>query len=109
MTQHYHSKGTADENIDNLDISTKQNDADFATAIDIQNENYISNEIKRLFPSHEIIGEETTGTGSVPPLTDAPTWIIGECTVDIFESRCTMYNDLISCRQEVYTYLMLKN
>lgn len=76
MTQHYDSKGTADENIDNLDISTKSNDADFATAIDVQNENFISSEIRKHFPSHKIIGEETTGTGTVPPLTEKETWII---------------------------------
>lgn len=34
MEKHYNSKGTAEENIDDLDISTKGNDADFATAID---------------------------------------------------------------------------
>mmetsp|Transcript_37724 Transcript_37724/g.79534 ORF Transcript_37724/g.79534 Transcript_37724/m.79534 type:complete len:370 (-) Transcript_37724:310-1419(-) len=77
MTKHYHSKGTADENIDDLDISTKTNDADFATAIDVQNENFISSQIQRHFPSHDIIGEETTGTGSVPPLSSTvKTWII---------------------------------
>lgn len=76
MTQHYDSKGTADENIDDLDISTKQNDADFATAIDLKNEDFISSEIKKHFPSHEIIGEEDTGTGALPTLTESPTWII---------------------------------
>lgn len=77
MTQHYDTKGTSDENIDSLDISTKQNDADFATAIDVENENFISSEIKKHFPSHDIIGEETTGTGDVPQLSkEVPTWII---------------------------------
>ncbi|KAL7532568.1 hypothetical protein ACHAXR_004711 [Thalassiosira sp. AJA248-18] len=77
MMQHYDSKGTADENIDELDISTKMNDADFATAIDIKNEDFISSEIMKNFPSHEIIGEESTGTGTVPPLsTEVETWII---------------------------------
>lgn len=76
MTQHYDSKGTADENIDDLDISTKQNDADFATAVDVKNENFISSEIKNHFPTHQIIGEETTGTGTIPSLTMETTWII---------------------------------
>mmetsp|Transcript_16547 Transcript_16547/g.25982 ORF Transcript_16547/g.25982 Transcript_16547/m.25982 type:complete len:288 (-) Transcript_16547:507-1370(-) len=77
MMQHYDTKGTSDENLSSLEISTKQNDADFATAIDIQNENFISSQIARHFPTHEIIGEESTGTGSVPPLSSSePTWII---------------------------------
>eukprot|EP00985_Skeletonema_marinoi_P031215 scaffold36964_cov124-Skeletonema_marinoi.AAC.1 len=58
MTKHYDSKGTADENMGDLQINTKMNDADFATAIDVENENYISNEILKKFPGHVIIGEE---------------------------------------------------
>jgi len=76
MEKHYNSKGTADENIDDLDISTKKNDADFATAIDVMNEALILNEIKAAFPAHEVIGEESVGTGSIPSLTRVPTWII---------------------------------
>ena len=76
MTKHYDSKGTADENMGDLEINTKMNDADFATAIDVENENYISTEILKRFPGHAIIGEESTGTGTVPSLTKDPTWII---------------------------------
>ncbi|KAL7543299.1 hypothetical protein ACHAWF_010519 [Thalassiosira exigua] len=76
MTRHYDSRGTADERIEDLDISTKSNRADFATAIDLKNEDRISSEIRRRFPAHEIIGEEATGTGELPPLTEAPTWIV---------------------------------
>ncbi|KAL9183076.1 hypothetical protein ACHAXT_004863 [Thalassiosira profunda] len=76
MTQHYDSKGTAGERPEDLDISTKSNDADFATAIDVMNEDFISSEIRKHFPSHKIIGEEDTGTGEVPPLTKEATWII---------------------------------
>lgn len=54
MTEHYHSKGTADENIESLDISTKSCQSDFATAIDVKNENFIAGEIKRAFPDHEV-------------------------------------------------------
>jgi fructose-1,6-bisphosphatase/inositol monophosphatase family enzyme len=75
MTEHYHSKGTADENIEDLDISTKSCQSDFATAVDVKNENFISSEIRKRFP-HLIIGEEETGTGAIPKLTKAPTWII---------------------------------
>ncbi len=54
MTQHYHTKGTADENIDDLDISTKSHESDFATAIDVKNEYFISSGIKSHFPDHEV-------------------------------------------------------
>lgn len=54
MTQHYQTKGTADENIDSLDISTKSHDTDFATAIDVENENFIMSSIKMQFPGHEV-------------------------------------------------------
>lgn len=54
MTEHYHSKGTADENIESLDISTKSCQSDFATAIDVKNENFIAGEIKRHFPDHMV-------------------------------------------------------
>lgn len=76
MTKHYNSKGTAEENMSDLEINTKMNDADFATAIDVENENYITSEILKKFPGHAIIGEESTGTGTIPPLTNDPTWII---------------------------------
>jgi len=59
-----------------LQISTKQNDADFATAIDILNEKIITEGLLSHFPHHQIIGEESTGTGSLPELTSDPTWII---------------------------------
>lgn len=54
MTEHYHSKGTADENIESLDISTKSCQSDFATAIDVKNENFIAGEISKAFPDHEV-------------------------------------------------------
>lgn len=54
MTEHYHSKGTADENIESLDISTKSCQSDFATAIDVKNENFIAGEIKKTFPDHMV-------------------------------------------------------
>ena len=76
MMKHYDSKGTADENMNDLQINTKMNDSDFATSIDVENENYISSEIRMKFPKHVIIGEESTGMGTIPPLTENPTWII---------------------------------
>ena len=59
-----------------LDISTKSNICDFATAIDRDNEEMIMRHIQIRFPSHDIIGEEMTGIGSIPKLTDNLTWII---------------------------------
>jgi len=78
MTEHLDNKGTkVGEGAESkLGINTKQNDADFCTAIDLLNEEIITQGIKEKFPSHEIIGEEDTGTGDVPTLSEKPTWII---------------------------------
>eukprot|EP00551_Chaetoceros_affinis_P013045 CAMPEP_0203685910 /NCGR_PEP_ID=MMETSP0090-20130426/48794_1 /ASSEMBLY_ACC=CAM_ASM_001088 /TAXON_ID=426623 /ORGANISM="Chaetoceros affinis, Strain CCMP159" /LENGTH=330 /DNA_ID=CAMNT_0050555123 /DNA_START=46 /DNA_END=1038 /DNA_ORIENTATION=+ len=78
MVEHLETKGTKSGRgaESKLGINTKQNDADFCTAIDILNEKIITEGIKKHFPNHEIIGEEDTGTGDIPPLTDKPTWII---------------------------------
>lgn len=77
MVQQCDSKGTSAELSDSdLGINTKGQAEDFATAIDLRNEQIISDAIRRFFPTHQIIGEESTGTGELPPLTDEPTWII---------------------------------
>jgi myo-inositol-1(or 4)-monophosphatase len=78
MTQHYNSKGTGDENITNLDISTKTNASDLATIIDVQNENYITCAIQDYYPTHYIIGEEASSdAGHIAPLhREGYTWII---------------------------------
>lgn len=78
MNEHLDSKGTkAGEGAEaKLGISTKGNDADFATAIDLLNEKLVIAGIEEVFPDHKIIGEESTGTGEVDPLTNDPTWII---------------------------------
>lgn len=84
--QHYNTKGTTifnnssvssqNSHID-LDISIKTNSCDIATAIDTQNEDYISSKISSHFPTHAIIGEESVGSGPIPPLSSTvPTWII---------------------------------
>jgi fructose-1,6-bisphosphatase/inositol monophosphatase family enzyme len=49
---------------------------DFCTAIDLQNEERVTKAIQEHFPTHSIIGEESTGTGELPVLTDNATWII---------------------------------
>ena len=78
MIEQLETKGTASGSgsESKLGINTKQNDADFCTAIDLLNEQIITDGIKKNFPNHVIIGEEDTGTGDVPTLTDKPTWII---------------------------------
>lgn len=78
IAQHCEKVGTMEGHAleKSLEISTKQNDADFATAIDVLNEEIITSEISQSFPSHKIIGEESTGTGTPDPLTEQPTWII---------------------------------
>lgn len=71
------SKGTESELSEaDLGVNTKGQAEDFATAIDLLNEKIISDAIRHFFPSHKIIGEESTGTGEIPPLESIPTWII---------------------------------
>lgn len=69
-------KGTAAEDSHDLEIETKGQAEDFCTKIDVANEHMITSKLEMEFPSHKIIGEEATGTGSIPPLSDSPTWII---------------------------------
>jgi myo-inositol-1(or 4)-monophosphatase len=78
MTRHLDARGTAHEDASDLDISTKSNSADLATAIDVFNEDLIAREIGSRFPSHRIIGEEWTGSGAVAPIDPdgENTWII---------------------------------
>jgi myo-inositol-1(or 4)-monophosphatase len=78
MNEHLDSKGTeAGVGAEaRLGINTKHNDADFATEIDILNEKLVIAGVQENFPYHKIIGEESTGTGEVDPLTNEPTWII---------------------------------
>lgn len=81
MIRHLDARGTAQyENSSyDLGVSTKSNSADLATAIDVLNEDYIVREISRIFPAHRIIGEESTGSGTVLPVDDPNgerTWII---------------------------------
>jgi inositol-phosphate phosphatase / L-galactose 1-phosphate phosphatase len=76
MYQYCDGKGTAAEHGLDLQIETKGQPEDLCTEIDIANEKLITNKILEEFSSHIIIGEETTGTGIIPQLTDSPTWII---------------------------------
>jgi fructose-1,6-bisphosphatase/inositol monophosphatase family enzyme len=77
MYSHCDNKGTAAELQEHqLGISTKSSPEDFCTAIDLENEQLVTRAIQQHFPSHEMIGEESVGTGGIPPLTTAPTWIV---------------------------------
>jgi myo-inositol-1(or 4)-monophosphatase len=76
LVDYCHSKGTEAESSFDLGIETKSGAADFATQVDVDNEKMVIKGILAKFPTHEIIGEESVGTGEVPPLTMAPTWVI---------------------------------
>lgn len=79
MIEHLERKGTISGAAAQLSLGiavTKTNDTDFATNIDLTNEAMIMSAIEDRYPSHVIIGEESTGTGKTMDLTDAPTWII---------------------------------
>lgn len=77
MKGYIETKGTSEAVNYSLDIETKSGATDFCTKVDVENENMIMAAIQESFPTHEIIGEETTGTGEVPKLKkDAKTWII---------------------------------
>lgn len=77
IAQYCDARGTeAEASAEDLGISTKSNAADFATKIDVLNEAIVTDAIQRNFPDHEIIGEESVGTGGIPPLTDKETWIV---------------------------------
>ena len=77
MVGYCDAKGTEEEANYDLGISTKTAEEDFCTQIDVQNEKLVMDGIKRMYPNHFIIGEETTGTGDIPSLDENnPTWII---------------------------------
>lgn len=69
-------KGTEAEDSYDLGIEIKGAPSDFCTKIDVLNEDLVTDAIRKTFPSHEIIGEESTGTGAIPALTSTNTWII---------------------------------
>jgi fructose-1,6-bisphosphatase/inositol monophosphatase family enzyme len=77
MVGYCNAKGTHAESQYDLAIATKTGDEDFCTKIDVQNEQLVIDGIRSIFPSHEIIGEESTGTGNIPPISETTlTWII---------------------------------
>lgn len=74
MISYCEQRGTTKEI--SIGIETKGQPEDFCTAIDVENEALVIKGIKKNFPTHKIIGEESVGTGNIPPLTNYPTWII---------------------------------
>jgi fructose-1,6-bisphosphatase/inositol monophosphatase family enzyme len=76
MVAYSDAKGTDRESLYRLDISEKGRPEDFFTQVDLENERSIACGLLDAFPSHKIIGEEATGTGSIPALTSEPTWIV---------------------------------
>lgn len=78
MVKYLETKGTiAEASMEDLGIETKSGAADFCTRVDVENERLVIEGIRRRFPNHNIIGEESVGTGSIPKLScSVPTWII---------------------------------
>lgn len=74
MVPHCDTAGTILSQKMTLDF--KGQPEDFCTAVDLQNEDLVIQAIQKHFPSHDIIGEESTGTGEIPPLSPNPTWVI---------------------------------
>jgi fructose-1,6-bisphosphatase/inositol monophosphatase family enzyme len=74
MVAHCDTAGTVLSQTLTLDF--KGQPEDFCTQIDLQNEALVINAVRQHFPSHDIIGEESTGTGEIPLLSQNPTWII---------------------------------
>lgn len=60
------------------DVQTKFNSIDFATETDRANEKMIFDILRREFPGHVFIGEESSAEAvdGIPNLTDSPTWIV---------------------------------
>ncbi|XP_030016303.1 inositol monophosphatase 1-like isoform X1 [Sphaeramia orbicularis] len=58
------------------DVKLKSSAADLVTETDQRVEKFLIMTIRRRFPQHRFIGEESIGAGEHLELTDSPTWII---------------------------------
>lgn len=77
MYRYCDEKGTLAGNNHDLGINTKGQAENLCTKIDLENEQIIIERIKQKFPTHDIIGEESVGTGTIPRVDpNTPTWII---------------------------------
>ncbi|CAI9719927.1 inositol monophosphatase 1-like [Octopus vulgaris] len=57
-------------------VTTKASYADLVTETDQNVEKFFTKEIKKHYPGHSVIGEETTADGKKIEFTNNPTWII---------------------------------
>ncbi|KAF2349432.1 Inositol monophosphatase-like, partial [Trinorchestia longiramus] len=57
-------------------VEEKECPRDLVTDTDKAVEKFVKDEISRLYPDHQFIGEESTAAGAKCVLTDAPTWIV---------------------------------
>ena len=78
MVGYLHARGTEEESkFDIGTVNSKSCDIDLVTKIDVENERLVTQGIRDAFPTHDVIGEEAVGTGSLPSLhRHVPTWII---------------------------------
>lgn len=60
----------------NTNIDAKASFADLVTETDKAVEVFLFGELKKRYPGHKTIGEESASTGTTVDFTDAPTWII---------------------------------
>ncbi|XP_013368267.1 PREDICTED: inositol monophosphatase 1 isoform X1 [Chinchilla lanigera] len=59
-----------------MNVMIKSSPADLVTATDQKVEKMLISSIKKKYPSHSFIGEESVAAGEKCVLTDSPTWII---------------------------------
>ncbi|PON90233.1 Inositol monophosphatase [Trema orientale] len=59
-----------------VDAARKAAEVDLVTETDKACEDLIFNHLKKLYPTHKFIGEETTAAFGTTELTDEPTWIV---------------------------------
>ena len=78
MVDYCNSKGTEAESLYDLNLSTKGGPADLCTQLDVENEAMIVRGIHQSFPTHAIIGEESSSSnGTIPAVSsETNTWII---------------------------------
>lgn len=77
MRTYCDEKGTLAEHSHDLNLSFKgSRPEDFCTKIDYENEHLVTEGIRKVFPTHRIIGEEISANGDILSLTKYPTWIV---------------------------------
>eukprot|EP00126_Sphaerothecum_destruens_P004033 Sdes_comp17914_c0_seq2m7172 len=64
------------QEINSNQISLKSSSADLVTETDEQVEKKLIDSLRKKYPDHKFIGEESAAAGNQQKLTDSPTWII---------------------------------